>query len=106
MGPTGPDAKPAFTRGIFDAVLVQSPKPQTVAMVPANQEFSRNAADGARENAKQRGLKFVYERTYPPATVDLRQLCAQSRRPTLTSWSSAHTRPTRSDCARGERAWV
>jgi branched-chain amino acid transport system substrate-binding protein len=70
MGPYGPDAKPAFTRGFFDAVLSQKPKPQTVAIVAADQEFSRNAADGARDNAKQSGLKLLYERTYPPATVD------------------------------------
>jgi branched-chain amino acid transport system substrate-binding protein len=38
--------------------------------VAADQEFSRNAADGARRNAKQSGLKLVYERTYPPATAD------------------------------------
>ena len=70
MGPYGPDAKPAFTRGFFDVALRQNPKPQTVAIVAADQEFSRNAADGARENMKQSGLKFVYDRTYPPATVD------------------------------------
>jgi branched-chain amino acid transport system substrate-binding protein len=70
MGPYGPDAKPAFTKGFFDAVLLQNPKPQTVAIVAADQEFSRNAADGARANAVQRGLKIVYERTYPPATAD------------------------------------
>jgi branched-chain amino acid transport system substrate-binding protein len=70
MGPYGPDAKPAFTRGFFDVALVQNPKPQTVAIVAADQEFSRNAADGARENMKQSGLRFVYDRAYPPATVD------------------------------------
>src|SRR4029077_536786 len=70
MGPYGPDAKQAFTKGFFDAMLSQNPKPQTVAIVAADQEFSRNAADGARENAKQSGLKLLYERTYPPATVD------------------------------------
>ncbi len=70
MGPYGPDAKPAFTRGFFDAVLRQNPTPRSVAIVAADQEFSRNAADGARENAKQRGFQVVYERTYPPATAD------------------------------------
>jgi branched-chain amino acid transport system substrate-binding protein len=70
MIPSGPDAKPAFTRGFFNAALAQKPKPQTVAIVAADQEFSRNAADGARENVKQAGLRLVYERTYPPATVD------------------------------------
>jgi branched-chain amino acid transport system substrate-binding protein len=70
IGPYGPDAKSAFTKGFFDAVLSQSPRPQTVAIVAADQEFSRNAADGARENLKQGGLRLVYDRAYPPATVD------------------------------------
>ena len=70
VAPYGPDAKPAFTKGFFDAVLPQNPKPRTVAIVAADQEFSRNAADGARENAKNGGLQLVYERTYPPATAD------------------------------------
>src|SRR5215510_12447384 len=48
MGPYGPDAKSAFTKGFFDAVLVQTARPQTVAVVAADQEFSHNAADGAR----------------------------------------------------------
>jgi branched-chain amino acid transport system substrate-binding protein len=70
MIPSGPDPKPAFTRGFFDVALLQNPKPQTLAIVAADQEFSRNAADGARENLQQSGLKLVYDRTYPPATVD------------------------------------
>jgi branched-chain amino acid transport system substrate-binding protein len=70
MIPSGPDAKPAFTRGFFDVAMAQSPKPQTVAIVSADQEFSRNAADGARENAKKAGLKIVYDKNYPPSTND------------------------------------
>jgi branched-chain amino acid transport system substrate-binding protein len=70
MIPSGPEAKPAFTKGFFDVAVRQGPKPQTLAIVAADQEFSRNAADGARENMKQSGLKLVYERTYPPATTD------------------------------------
>ncbi len=70
MIPSGPDAKPAFTRGFFDVAMRQSPKPQTVAIVAADQEFSRNGADGARENAKAAGLRIVYDRTYPPSQTD------------------------------------
>jgi branched-chain amino acid transport system substrate-binding protein len=70
MIPSGPEAKPAFTRGFFDVAVRQNPKPRTLAIVAADQEFSRNAADGARENTTQSGLKLVYERTYPPATTD------------------------------------
>jgi branched-chain amino acid transport system substrate-binding protein len=70
MIPSGPNAKPAFTKGFFDTAVAQNPKPQTVAIVAADQEFSRNASDGARENAQKAGLKVVYDKTYPPTTTD------------------------------------
>jgi branched-chain amino acid transport system substrate-binding protein len=50
--------------------MAQNPKPKTVAIVAADQEFSRNASDGARSNAKAAGLKIVYDKTYPPSTTD------------------------------------
>jgi branched-chain amino acid transport system substrate-binding protein len=70
MIPSGPDAKPAFTKGFFDIAMAQDPRPQTVAIVAADQEFSRNAADGARENAQKAKLRVVYDKTYPPSTTD------------------------------------
>jgi branched-chain amino acid transport system substrate-binding protein len=70
MIPSGPNPKPAFTKGFFDAAMAQSPKPKTVAIVAADAEFARNLADGARENAKKAGLKIVYDKNYPPATAD------------------------------------
>jgi branched-chain amino acid transport system substrate-binding protein len=50
--------------------MAQNPKPATVAIVAADQEFSRNASDGARQNAKKYGLKVVYDKSYPPSTTD------------------------------------
>jgi len=70
MIPSGPDPKRAFTKGFFDTAMAQDPKPQTVAVVAADAEFQRNAADGVRDNAKAAGLKVVYDRTYPPNTTD------------------------------------
>ena len=70
MIPSGPDTKPAFTSGFFDVAAAQNPKPQTVAMIAADQEFSKNACDGAKDNAKKHGLRTVYDRTYPPNTAD------------------------------------
>jgi branched-chain amino acid transport system substrate-binding protein len=70
MIPSGPETKPSFTKGFFDVAAQQNPKPQTVALVAADQEFSRNACEGARENAKKHNLKVVYDKTYPPATTD------------------------------------
>jgi branched-chain amino acid transport system substrate-binding protein len=70
MIPSGPIPKPAFTKDFFALAMLQNPKPQTVAIVAADQEFSRNASDGARETAQKSGLKIVYDRTYPPSTTD------------------------------------
>jgi len=70
MIPSGPDPKPAFTQGFFEVAMAQNPKPTTVAIVAADQEFSRNASDGARQNAKKHGLKIVYDKSYPPSTTD------------------------------------
>jgi branched-chain amino acid transport system substrate-binding protein len=70
MIPSGPDPKPSFTVGFFNAAMQQNPKPQTVAFIAADQEFSKNACDGAKSNAKKHGLRTVYDRTYPPNTTD------------------------------------
>ena len=70
INPAGPDPKPAFTRGFFETAMAQNPKPQTVAIVGADVEFARNAADGARENARTAGLNIVYDKTYPSGTTD------------------------------------
>jgi branched-chain amino acid transport system substrate-binding protein len=70
MIPSGPNTKPSFTEGFFATAAAQTPKPQTVALVAADQEFSRNACDGARENVKKQGFKVVYDKTYPPSTTD------------------------------------
>ncbi|HEV2302357.1 MAG TPA: amino acid ABC transporter substrate-binding protein [Stellaceae bacterium] len=66
----GPHPKKAFSEGYFNLAMAQKPRPQTLAIVGADAEFSKNAIDGARANAKQAGLKIVYDRTYPPTTVD------------------------------------
>jgi branched-chain amino acid transport system substrate-binding protein len=70
MIPSGPEPKTALTTDFFGLALAQNPKPRTVAIVAADAEFSRNASDGARENAKKAGLRIVYDRTYPPSTTD------------------------------------
>ena len=70
MIPSGPEPKTSFTKGFFDTAMAQNPKPTTVAIVAADAEFSKNASDGARENAKKAGLNIVYDKSYPPSTTD------------------------------------
>src|SRR5436853_4766507 len=70
MLPTGPNPKPAFTTGFFKIALAQDPKPQSIALAAADAEFGRNACEGARENAKNAGLRITYDRNDPPNTAD------------------------------------
>jgi branched-chain amino acid transport system substrate-binding protein len=66
----GPDPLKTFSKGYFDLAMAQTPKPKTLAIVAADAEFAKKASDGARDNAKSAGLKTVYDRSYPPTTVD------------------------------------
>jgi branched-chain amino acid transport system substrate-binding protein len=70
MQPSGPDPKPAFSEGFFSTAAKMNPRPKTVAVVGADAEFSVNAMEGARENIKKMGFEIVYDRTYPPNTID------------------------------------
>jgi len=69
--PTGPKTKPSFTEGFFQVAMQQNPKPTTVALTFEDGEFSQNACEGARENAKTFGMKIVYDKSFPFNTPDL-----------------------------------
>jgi branched-chain amino acid transport system substrate-binding protein len=66
----GPQPKQSFSKGFFEVAMAQNPKPTTIALTGADAEFPHNALDGARELAKEAGLKVVYDRSYPPTTAD------------------------------------
>jgi branched-chain amino acid transport system substrate-binding protein len=71
MTPTGgPRPQESFSEVFFDVAMQQTPKPQTLAVVGADAEFPRNAADGVRSVAARLGLKIVYDHFYPPPTTD------------------------------------
>jgi branched-chain amino acid transport system substrate-binding protein len=63
MIPTGPDPNTALTAGFFEVAARQKPKPQTVAILAADADFSRNPIAGARANAE-----------YPLSTKDFAPL--------------------------------
>jgi branched-chain amino acid transport system substrate-binding protein len=70
MTPTGPNAAVSVTRGFFEIGEAQKDKPKTLALVAADAEYPKHASEGVRKNAKEFGWKIVYDRTYPPSTVD------------------------------------
>src|SRR6516164_6073487 len=59
MIPVGPEGTRAFSKGFFALASAQQPKPQTVAVIAADAEFSKTSADGARENANAEGFKII-----------------------------------------------
>jgi branched-chain amino acid transport system substrate-binding protein len=70
ISPNGPNAAAAFSDGFFELATKQNPRPKTVALVGADAEFPHNALVGARDQAKKHSLQIVYDKTYPPNTVD------------------------------------
>jgi branched-chain amino acid transport system substrate-binding protein len=67
--PFGSDTK-ILSRNFFEVAKQIQPAPATVALVGADAEFSNNVLRGARDVVKEYNLKIVYDRAYPPATVD------------------------------------
>jgi len=68
--PAGPDPQTSTAIGFFELAARQTPKPQSVAIVGADAEYPQNALVGARDLIKKFGFKTVYDKTYPPSTVD------------------------------------
>src|SRR5215813_10827226 len=70
ISPTGPDPATSTAIPFFELAAKQTPKPQTVAIVGADAEYPQTALVGAREVIKRFGFKTLYDKTYPPSTVD------------------------------------
>jgi branched-chain amino acid transport system substrate-binding protein len=70
MAPLGANPKKAISEGFFKLAAQQKPTPRTLAIIVADAPFGQASAAGARENAKENGLKIVYDKTFPAATAD------------------------------------
>jgi branched-chain amino acid transport system substrate-binding protein len=68
MIPTGPDPNAALTEGFFELAAAQTPRPESVALLSADAEFSKNPILGAKANADKYGFRIVHEATYPLTT--------------------------------------
>src|SRR6266568_1840813 len=68
--PAGPQPAIGWSQGFFDAAMGMNPKPKTIALVGADAEYPALALEGARASVKRLGLKVVYDKSYPPNTVD------------------------------------
>ena len=68
--PLGVDSGYAIPNAFFEVVKGMNPMPKTVAITGADAEFGKITTDAARDIAKKLGLKIVYDRSYPPSSVD------------------------------------
>ncbi len=74
MAPTGEDPAKVATKPFFDVADQLSPKPSTVAVIPPDIQFGHSVLEGARGAAQARGMKVVYDRTFPPSMTDFSTL--------------------------------
>ena len=66
--PAGPSPALGWSEGFF--VVAADAQVKTVALVGADAEYPAVAMVAAREHSKTKGFKIVYDKTYPPNTVD------------------------------------
>ncbi|MGE0256044.1 MAG: amino acid ABC transporter substrate-binding protein [Alphaproteobacteria bacterium] len=66
--PAGPTPRRGVSADYFQIAKEQGLK--KVAIVAADAEYAQNAAEGARQNAKDLGIEIVYDKSYPPPTAD------------------------------------
>ena len=83
MNPTGSHIKETFAKGFFEIAMAMDPKPRTIAIAYLDSDFHQRACESARYLAKEHGLRIVYDRSYPPSTVDFSPIIrsVQSARP-------------------------
>ena len=70
VNPAGSKVKETFAKGFMDIAMAMDPKPRTIALVNLDSDFHQRTAESARYLAKELGLRIVYDRAYPPSTVD------------------------------------
>jgi branched-chain amino acid transport system substrate-binding protein len=88
--PVGSHVKETFAKGYMDIAMAMDPKPRSIAIAALDADFSQRSVESARHLARQHGLRIVYDRSYPPGTVDFSPIirAIQAARPDLIYLSS------------------
>jgi branched-chain amino acid transport system substrate-binding protein len=68
--PNGPEGNRSLSLGFFETALTMQPKPLTVALASEDTEFGQTVVAGARDNLTKLGIKTVFDRSFPPNSVD------------------------------------
>lgn len=85
INPAGSQVKETFAKGFFDVAMAMDPKPRSVAILNLDSDFHQRTAESARFLAGQHKLRVVYDRAYPPSTVDFTPIirAVQASRPDI-----------------------
>jgi branched-chain amino acid transport system substrate-binding protein len=70
VSPTGGNMQQDFAKGFFEVAMSADPKPKTVAIAGLDSDFLQRSMKSARTQAKANGLEIVYDKSYPPSTID------------------------------------
>lgn len=70
MNVGGDDIKGTYGKGFLDVAFQLPTPPRTLSILAVDNEFAQKAAESVRHLGRQRGLRIVYDRSYPPTTVD------------------------------------
>ncbi|HLW92910.1 MAG TPA: amino acid ABC transporter substrate-binding protein [Roseiarcus sp.] len=70
ISPTGGRMEEDFAKGYFKIAMTAEPTPKTVAIAGLDSDFLQRSMRSARKQAKDLGLEIVYDKSYPPGTVD------------------------------------
>jgi branched-chain amino acid transport system substrate-binding protein len=68
--PNGKETRFGPSLGFLETATTMQPKPKTIALVGADAEYAQTVLAGAREKVKELGFEIVYDKSYPPTTVD------------------------------------
>jgi branched-chain amino acid transport system substrate-binding protein len=68
--PNGKETRFGPSLGFLETAVTMAPKPKTIALVGADAEYAQTVLSGARDKAKALGLSIVYDKSYPPSTID------------------------------------
>ncbi|MDO9710942.1 amino acid ABC transporter substrate-binding protein [Paracraurococcus lichenis] len=90
MNVTGSDIKGTYARGFLECTKMLPTPPRTISILAVDNDFAQRAAESVRGMAREYGLRIVYDRSYPPSTVDFTPTirAIQSARPDVVFFAS------------------
>src|SRR6266853_373031 len=68
-----------YLQGVLDMAATLTPKPTTIAMLSANDNFSLEVAKAIADYAPTKGMQIVFTKQYPAAAPDVSSLISQAK---------------------------